>query len=49
MYYLNVMAGPPRAGGTGERTWLIADHPDQMWVRDTWTSQPVDPRLKPKG
>ncbi|MFD9191641.1 5-deoxy-glucuronate isomerase [Streptomyces phaeochromogenes] len=40
MYYLNVMAGP----GT-DRAWLICDHPDHAWIRDTWPSQPVDPRL----
>ncbi|MHB9848758.1 5-deoxy-glucuronate isomerase [Streptomyces krungchingensis] len=40
MYYLNVMAGP----GT-ERAWLICDHPDHAWIRDTWPEQPVDPRL----
>lgn len=40
MYYLNVMAGPGP-----ERAWLISDHPDQAWVRDTWTDQPIDPRL----
>ncbi len=41
MYYLNVMAGPdPR------RQWLITDHPDQAWVRSTWTGMPVDPRLQ---
>ncbi|WP_149182745.1 5-deoxy-glucuronate isomerase [Streptomyces sp. TRM49041] len=40
MYYLNVMAGP----GT-ERAWLICDHPDHAWIRDTWPDQPVDPRL----
>lgn len=39
MYYLNVMAGP------GEREWLIRDHPDHGWIRDTWPTQPVDPRL----
>jgi 5-deoxy-glucuronate isomerase len=39
MYYLNVMAGP------GERAWKITDHPDQAWVRATWTGQQVDPRL----
>ncbi len=44
MYYLNIMAGPGH-----ERAWLISDHPDQTWVRDTWTSQPVDPRLTQKG
>jgi 5-deoxy-glucuronate isomerase len=40
MYYLNVMAGPG-----AERAWKITDHPDQAWVRDTWESQSVDPRL----
>ncbi|MFI9046588.1 5-deoxy-glucuronate isomerase [Streptomyces sp. NPDC053427] len=40
MYYLNVMAGP---GAT--REWLICDHPDHGWIRDTWPDQPVDPRL----
>ncbi|GAA0922413.1 5-deoxy-glucuronate isomerase [Streptomyces thermoalcalitolerans] len=40
MYYLNVMAGPG-----AERAWLICDHPDHAWVRDTWPGQPVDPRL----
>ncbi|MFH9729690.1 5-deoxy-glucuronate isomerase [Streptomyces sp. NPDC017260] len=40
MYYLNVMAGP----GT-ERAWLIRDHPDHAWIRDTWPDRPVDPRL----
>jgi 5-deoxy-glucuronate isomerase len=39
MYYLNVMAGP------GERRWLICDDPVHGWVRDTWASEPVDPRL----
>lgn len=38
LFYLNVMAGP-------ERAWLISDHPDQAWVRQTWESQPIDPRL----
>ncbi|HET9871223.1 MAG TPA: 5-deoxy-glucuronate isomerase [Propionibacteriaceae bacterium] len=40
MYYLNVMAGPG-----DERAWLISDHPDQGWVRGTWASQAIDPRL----
>ncbi|MFK4222824.1 5-deoxy-glucuronate isomerase [Streptomyces sp. NPDC019890] len=40
MYYLNVMAGP---GAT--REWLICDHPEHGWIRDTWPTQPVDPRL----
>jgi 5-deoxy-glucuronate isomerase len=40
MYYLNVMAGPG-----AERAWKITDHPDQAWVRGTWKTQDVDPRL----
>lgn len=40
MYYLNVMAGPG-----AERAWLICDHPDHAWIRDTWPGRPVDPRL----
>ncbi|MGP4003039.1 5-deoxy-glucuronate isomerase [Streptomyces sp. 8N706] len=40
MYYLNVMAGPGE-----KREWLIRDHPDHAWIRDTWPGRPVDPRL----
>jgi 5-deoxy-glucuronate isomerase len=40
MYYLNVMAGPGP-----ERAWRITDHPEQAWVRSTWTDQEFDPRL----
>ncbi|MFD9673132.1 5-deoxy-glucuronate isomerase, partial [Streptomyces sp. NPDC059981] len=40
MYYLNVMAGPDAA-----REWLIRDHPDHGWIRDTWADAAVDPRL----
>lgn len=40
LYYLNVMAGPGE-----QREWLISDHPDHGWIRDTWPAQPVDPRL----
>ncbi|MEU8587663.1 5-deoxy-glucuronate isomerase [Streptomyces sp. NPDC048664] len=40
MYYLNVMAGPDP-----ERAWLIRDHPDHAWIRDTWPGLPVDSRL----
>jgi 5-deoxy-glucuronate isomerase len=47
MYYLNVMAGPPRTGAETEgRAWLISDHPDQTWVRGTWATMKIDPRLK---
>jgi 5-deoxy-glucuronate isomerase len=40
MYYLNVMAGPG-----AERVWKISDHPNQAWVRSTWETESVDPRL----
>jgi 5-deoxy-glucuronate isomerase len=40
LYYLNVMAGPG-----DERAWRICDDPAHTWVRDTWTDQPMDPRL----
>lgn len=40
LYYLNVMAGP---GAT--RAWLTSDHPGHAAIRDTWTEQPLDPRL----
>ena len=40
LYYLNVMAGPGR-----ERAWLISDDPRQSWVRQSWTTQSLDPRL----
>jgi 5-deoxy-glucuronate isomerase len=39
LYYLNVMAGP------GERAWLVRDDPAHGWVRGSWTSQDIDPRL----
>ncbi len=40
MYYLNVMAGP-----ADQRAWLISDHPDHAWVRDSWAEQQIDSRL----
>jgi 5-deoxy-glucuronate isomerase len=40
LYYLNVMAGPG-----AERAWLICDDPAHGWVRETWPTQAVDPRL----
>ncbi len=40
LYYLNVMAGPG-----DERAWLICDDPAHGWVRASWESQEVDPRL----
>ncbi len=44
LYYLNVMAGPGP-----ERAWLICDDPAHAWVRDTWATQTVDPRLPMGG
>ncbi|GAA4972134.1 5-deoxy-glucuronate isomerase [Pseudonocardia tropica] len=44
MYYLNVMAGPGE-----ERAWRITDHPEQAWVRATWTDQEIDSRLTGNG
>jgi 5-deoxy-glucuronate isomerase len=41
LYYLNVMAGPGE-----ERAWRICDDPAHAWVRDTWSDQPIDPRLR---
>jgi 5-deoxy-glucuronate isomerase len=40
LYYLNVMAGP------GQREWRASDDPAHAWVRATWQSQDVDPRLR---
>ena len=40
LYYLNVMAGPAADG-----TWLMTDDPIHHWIRGTWDSQNVDPRL----
>lgn len=40
LYYLNVMAGPG-----SERAWRICDDPAHSWVRSTWETQQVDPRL----
>ncbi len=40
LYYLNVMAGPGP-----ERAWLICDDPAHGWVRRSWETQDVDPRL----
>ena len=40
LYYLNVMAGPG-----SERAWRICDDPAHAWVRDSWPTQQVDPRL----
>jgi len=39
LYYLNVMAG------AGERAWRFTDDPDHAWIRTTWETQELDPRL----
>ncbi|HEV2783614.1 MAG TPA: 5-deoxy-glucuronate isomerase [Actinophytocola sp.] len=39
MYYLNVLAGPGE-----QRSMAFCDDPAHTWVRDTWASQPIDPR-----
>lgn len=39
MYYLNVLAGP-----APERSMAFCDDPAHSWVRDTWASEPDDPR-----
>lgn len=40
LYYLNVLAG---AGTT--RTMAFCDDPAHSWVRDSWATQELDPRL----
>jgi 5-deoxy-glucuronate isomerase len=40
LYYLNVMAGPG-----AEREWLISDDPAHGWIRETWETEELDPRL----
>ena len=40
LYYLNVMAGPGE-----ERSMAFCDDPAHHWVRDTWATMPVDPRV----
>ena len=40
LYYLNVMAGPADDG-----RWLATDDPAHAWVRETWPSLVVDPRV----
>ncbi len=40
MYYLNVLAGPAQ-----QRSMAFCDDPQHAWVRDSWQSQAVDPRL----
>jgi len=40
LYYLNVMAGPG-----SERVWNISDDAAHAWVRASWDTQDIDPRL----
>lgn len=40
MYFLNVLAGPGEA-----RTMAFCDDPDHHWIRQSWATQQVDPRL----
>jgi len=40
LYYLNVMAGP-----AATRAWRFCDDPAHAWIRGTWASQDIDPRL----
>lgn len=40
LYYLNVMAGPAE-----DSVWLMTDDPAHTWIRRSWESQQVDPRL----
>ena len=40
LYYLNAWAGPAADG-----TWLMTDDPAHHWIRGTWDSRDVDPRL----
>lgn len=40
LYYLNVMAGPD-----DDRVWHISDDPAHGWIRQSWDSQEIDPRL----
>jgi 5-deoxy-glucuronate isomerase len=42
LYYLNVMAGPVRS-------WLASDDPTYAWVRATWKTEALDPRLLDGG
>jgi 5-deoxy-glucuronate isomerase len=39
LYYLNVMAG------AADRAWRFRDDPTHTWIRETWITQEIDPRL----
>jgi 5-deoxy-glucuronate isomerase len=40
LYYLNVLAGP-----STERSMAFCDDPTHHWVRDSWNTMTIDPRL----
>lgn len=40
LYFFNVMAGPDP-----DRSWNITDDPNHAWIRESWSTQPIDPRL----
>ena len=40
VYFLNVLAGP-----ASERTMAFCDDPTHGWVRQSWATQEIDPRL----
>lgn len=40
LYFLNVLAGEAEP-----RTMAFCDDPKHAWIRDSWRSQPIDPRL----
>ena len=40
MYFLNVLAGP-----AAERTMAFCDDPSHHWIRDSWKTQAIDPRV----
>ncbi|MGG7508450.1 5-deoxy-glucuronate isomerase [Plantibacter sp. YIM 135249] len=44
LYYLNVMAGPADPA-RADRQWLISDDPQHTWIRESWATETIDPRL----
>ena len=40
MYFLNVLAGP-----ASDRTMAFCDDPSHHWIRESWKSQQLDPRV----
>ncbi|SOD73718.1 5-deoxyglucuronate isomerase [Jatrophihabitans sp. GAS493] len=44
MYYLNVMAGPG-----AERSMAFCDDSAHAWIRDSWGTQTIDPRIAGVG